>query len=100
MKFSDNNGLESCSDCFYATKYFPYYTFPFFDPYCEKGHGRCEVNKSCEDYKSIISICGKCKFIELEDKRVGYVCVKHNVSVEFNNRICDEFEQRLDRIRE
>lgn len=43
----------SCSNCEFASLYIPYFTYPHAEPYCAKGHGKCDVDKLCEDYKLI-----------------------------------------------
>ena len=45
--------IPSCTNCKYADLYIPYFTYPFFDPYCSKKHGLCMVTKVCEDYVQI-----------------------------------------------
>lgn len=95
------NGKEySCSNCAYATEYIPYFTFPHSNPQCSKGHGKCEVDKICGDYKIITATCGRCEFMELENNGRTMKCVEKNVQVEFNKKSCDDFKPRKNRVRE
>lgn len=78
--------FPSCSSCQYANKYIPYYTFPYSDPYCEKGHGLCEVDKLCGDYRLINShFCCECEFYN------NGFCSKHNKTVNENDKSCVYF---------
>lgn len=43
----------SCANCKYATIHIPYYTYPWSDPYCAKGKGKCKVGKRCIYYEQI-----------------------------------------------
>ena len=43
----------SCSNCKFATLHIPSFTYPWSDPYCSKGQGKCEVDKVCSDYEQI-----------------------------------------------
>lgn len=47
----------SCQTCKYAIVYIPYFTYPYSDPYCELGHGQCDVDKVCEDYELLGRLC-------------------------------------------
>ena len=47
----------SCSNCKYADLYIPYWTYPYSDPFCRLGHGKCDVNKCCNDFKLIGRLC-------------------------------------------
>lgn len=63
MTFFRDGEVPSCSLCRYATEYIPYYTYPFFDPYCSKGHGQCKVDKFCGDFRLINGFyCEDCEF--------------------------------------
>ena len=53
MKLFKNRECPDCTSCKYATQYIPHYTYPWHDPYCELGHGKCKVNKICKDYIQI-----------------------------------------------
>lgn len=43
----------SCSNCKFASLHIPYFTYPFSDPYCAKGHGKCSEDKLCMDYELV-----------------------------------------------
>lgn len=45
--------MKTCSNCKHASLHIPYFTYPWSDPYCSKGHGKCEVDKSCDDFELI-----------------------------------------------
>lgn len=77
----------SCSHCRYATVYIPYFTYPFSDPFCSKGHGKCEVDKICGDFKLISShYCHECEFYG-----DGY-CSKKSIFLNENNDSCVYFK--------
>lgn len=77
----------SCASCHYATEYIPYYTFPFSDPYCSKGHGKCKIDKVCGDYRLINShFCYECYFCE-----ENYCNKKRRENVN-NNKACVYFK--------
>jgi hypothetical protein len=46
-------GIKICQNCKHATLYIPYFTYPWGDPYCDKGHGKCAVDKCCDDFELI-----------------------------------------------
>lgn len=99
MKLFRDNELPSCTTCTHATLYIPYYTFRFNDPYCMKGHGKCEYDKLCGDYRMMTATCGRCEFIEVKDRNTGFVCRLHENVVSFCGRACDDFRVRNDLIR-
>ena len=43
--------MNTCKNCKFATVHIPYWSYPWSDPYCSKGHGKCMVNKSCSDWE-------------------------------------------------
>ena len=43
----------SCANCRFATKYIPAWGYPFADPFCAKGMGKCEVDKLCGSWELI-----------------------------------------------
>ena len=100
MKIFKDNELPSCITCEHANLYIPYYTFPYSDPYCIKGHGQCNVNKLCGDYKMTTAICGKCKFIKVKDRDTGFICVRRNIPVSFSGKTCEDYIVRDRRVRE
>lgn len=100
MNFFNNESLPSCSECDYANEYIPYYTFPFSEPYCSKGHGKCEVDKLCGDFKPCGITCIRCDFIRLKSKIEGYVCIKHDMNVSFDKHSCDEFKLRVGEVKD
>lgn len=57
MSYFKDNKVPSCSSCKYATKYIPYWTYPYHDPYCELGHGKCGVDKVCDDFELLGRWC-------------------------------------------
>lgn len=81
----------SCCNCEYATKYIPSYSYPWNDPYCSKGHGKCEINKLCDDYKSIYEVCGNCEHIQKNYNK--FICKVHDVEIEYNKKTCEEFQK-------
>ncbi len=89
MSYFRNNEYPSCSICDYATEYIPLFTYSHADPYCKQGHGKCEVDKVCSDFKPI-SVCGRCEFLQKDN--LSFICVHHNKSVSFNDKNCDEFK--------
>ena len=81
---------QGCENCEYATVYIPYFTFPHSDPYCEKGHGKCEVGKSCEDYRLIGShYCKECTFW------VDGVCGKKDCVMDADSESCVYFSKEV-----
>lgn len=83
--------IPSCSFCEYANLYIPYFSYPHSDPFCCKGHGKCEVDKFCEDFKLInVYSCYECKFIEFDDGKE--YCSKKMEYVNKNNESCAYFE--------
>lgn len=65
MTFFRDDIIPSCSICRYATEYIPSFTYPFFDPHCSKGHGKCDGEKFCEDFRLIGGYyCEDCKYLE------------------------------------
>ena len=95
MSFFKNKDLPSCSNCEYADKYIPYYNKQYSDPYCSKGHGKCDIDKICEDYK-MISICGRCDSIRIKKDKSGLTCIKKGINVSFSGKTCDDFVYRDD----
>lgn len=80
--------IPSCSDCEYATLYIPYFSYPHTDPYCRKGHGKCEVDKFCSDFRLINShYCCECVHFNEE------YCEHHNKNVGKNCDSCVYFEE-------
>lgn len=43
----------SCQNCQYANYYPAYWWFRHYDPWCSKGHGKCRIDKRCENFKLI-----------------------------------------------
>lgn len=42
-----------CQNCKFANYYPAPYWERWLDPWCAKGHGRCKVDKTCEDFELI-----------------------------------------------
>lgn len=83
--------IPSCSDCEYATLYIPYFSYPHSDPYCSKGHGKCEVDKFCSDFRLINShYCYEC--VNCIDDNY---CKKHDKEINKNDESCVYFERVL-----
>lgn len=92
MSFFDYS--PSCSHCEYATLYIPYFSFPYDDPYCSKGHGKCKVNKVCDDYKLINSHwCCECKYFTNQIVSDNF-CKKKNIEVDMKQYSCVYFEKK------
>lgn len=87
MSFFKSDKLPSCASCSYANTYIPIWNFRFSDPYCEKGHGKCTVNKICSDYKPL-TICFHCIYFEKN------YCKKIGCGVHWNNYVCDNFVEK------
>ena len=118
MKMFRDDKLPSCSDCDYADEYIPYYTYPFSEPHCRKGHGKCEVDKLCGDFKPIIATCVRCDFIRFNNKSKEFMCFKKYIPILFtgidcsdmykkqnfiisnNSKTCDEFRWRDGELKE
>lgn len=85
--FRSDIEYEGCSNCEYATVYIPVYTYPFMDPFCSKGHGRCSPDKFCVDYRLIgTHYCYECKYCtELHE---GSYCAKKDEFIDRNSRCC------------
>lgn len=63
VTFFKDNIIPSCSYCEYATVYIPTYSYPYSDPYCSKGHGKCAVDKVCDDFRLINTyFCEECDY--------------------------------------
>ena len=45
--------MGSCQDCKYADYYPAYWWYPHLEPYCQKGHGLCRIDRICSDYEKI-----------------------------------------------
>lgn len=89
--------LPSCSSCEYADLYIPYFTYPFHDPYCVKGHGKCEVDKVCDDYRLINThYCSECEFMSVKDDK-DY-CRKNNVFLAKINESCVYFIRKENKV--
>lgn len=87
MTFFRDGKVPSCSLCRFATEYIPYYTYPFFDPYCSKGHGQCKVDKFCEDFRLINGFyCDDCECMITVDGK-DY-CQKNDVFVDKFQTAC------------
>lgn len=87
MFFFKNGNIPSCSDCEYATLYIPYFSYPFSDPYCSKGHGLCEVDKLCDDFKLINShFCCECNYF------ANGFCNRKNIEINEKTYSCVYFE--------
>lgn len=118
MKIFKDDKIPSCSDCDYADNYIPYYTYPFSEPYCSKGHGKCEVDKLCGDFKPITATCVRCEFIRFNNKIKKFICIKRYSPILFtgincvnayrkqkfiisnNSKTCDEFQWRNGELKE
>ena len=98
MSYFKNKELPSCSDCDYARLQIPAFD-RYSDPYCQRGHGKCEVDKLCGDFKPITAICGRCDFIRFVDKDIGFICVNHGIGVHFAGKTCDEYVVRYGEIK-
>ena len=48
--------IKTCAHCKYANYYPASWWYPYLDPYCSKGHGRCRIDKTCDDFDLI----GRC----------------------------------------
>ena len=65
MFFLKINENSSCATCRYANLYIPYFTYPYSDPYCSKGHGKCDENKVCGDYLTCgFHYCKECGYFD------------------------------------
>lgn len=85
--------IPSCSSCEYANLYIPYFTYPYSDPYCCKGHGLCKVDKVCENYRLINShFCYECSFMIVKDGK-NY-CSKKNLFLVKINDSCVYFKNK------
>lgn len=91
MGYFRNEELPSCSTCDYATVHIPIFD-RWSDPYCRRGHGKCEVNKLCGDYKDVTNICGRCVHIKEDKPNHGFICELKKGKVYFNGRTCDDFK--------
>ena len=91
--FMEDKEDDGCSNCLYATLYIPSFSFPFSDPYCSKGNGKCEVDKVCGDFVRVDSICGWCEYFEVVN-RDSIRCNKHNIDVHYVGRVCDDYEKK------
>lgn len=80
--------FPSCASCEYATVYIPYFTYPHSNPYCSKGHGQCEVDKLCGDYKLINShYCCECEYYS------NGFCDKRKENVKEKDYSCAYYEK-------
>lgn len=74
MSIFKTEELPSCVNCMYATEFIPLFTYPYSDPYCKKEHGKCDIDKICEDYLPRTT-CNHCKhFKECNTNWNSYVC--------------------------
>ena len=86
MIFFSDIDFPSCVDCEYAIEYIPYFTFPYADPCCSKGHGQCSVDKFCEDFRLINShFCYECEHQE------NSFCNKKHETIDKNSISCVYF---------
>ncbi len=90
MSFFNTDEIPSCSTCDYATLQIPIFD-RWSDPYCRKGHGKCEVNRLCGDYKEVTSICGRCEHIKEDMPNQGFTCELRGIKVSFSGKTCDDF---------
>ena len=88
IKYED---APSCSNCEYAAKYIPSYTYPWSDPYCLKGNGKCEIDKLCDDYKNIHEICGNCNHLRKDYNK--FICMITGEEIEYNKKTCEQFKK-------
>ena len=97
MAFFKDDEIPSCSICRYATEYIPSYTYPFFTPKCSKGHGECDGEKFCGDFRLINSYyCEDCEHLIYED---GFCnnrtyCEKKGIYVDKFNHACAYVKKR------
>ena len=76
MTFFKDGEIPSCSLCRFATEYVPLFTYPYSTPYCSKGHGQCDVDKFCEDFRLINSFyCDDCKNLIINNNE--FFCSKN-----------------------
>lgn len=48
-----NNEVEkTCMNCKYAN-YYPVWYWFHYDPYCNRGHGLCRIDRVCDDFEEI-----------------------------------------------
>lgn len=81
--------LPSCSNCEYANLYIPYFSYPYSDPYCCKGHGKCDVDKVCDDFRLINShFCEECIYYKKD------YCDFHKKQVNLYDESCVYFKKR------
>lgn len=100
MSFFKGNKIPSCSSCRYATEFIPYFTFPYSDPFCSKGNGRCEEDKLCGYYKLFGTYyCYECCYYRtiyynnIERKEIVEYCDKKKCEIDGNNDACVYFKK-------